>query len=146
MLNRQYCASAYTIDYENKKVLLMYNKKLNKWLQPGGHIEGNELPSETAIRETLEETGIKIEIVGPTYDNKVYQPIAVENYKNKVGDMIDIQFLAIPVTKYLENSEKNETKWFEFKEMLKSNEIDDEIKNKVINLYETFLKNRNNFQ
>lgn len=145
MLNRQYCASAYTIDYENKKVLLMYNKKLNKWLQPGGHIEGNELPAETAIRETLEETGIKIEIVGPTYDNKVYQPIAVENYKNKIGDMIDIQFLAIPITKQLENSEKNETRWFGFKEMLESDEIEDEIKNKVIKLYETFLKNRNNF-
>ena len=28
MLERQYCASAYTIDFENKKVLLMYNKKL----------------------------------------------------------------------------------------------------------------------
>ena len=30
MLERQYCASAYTIDFENKKVLLMYNKKLDK--------------------------------------------------------------------------------------------------------------------
>ena len=29
-LQRQYCASAYTIDFENKKVLLMYNRKLNK--------------------------------------------------------------------------------------------------------------------
>lgn len=38
-MERQYCASAYTIDFNNKKVLLMYNKKLNKWLQPGGHIE-----------------------------------------------------------------------------------------------------------
>ena len=58
MINRQYCASAYTIDFKNNEVLLMYNKKLNKWLQPGGHIEGLETPIETAIRETKEETGI----------------------------------------------------------------------------------------
>ena len=76
------------------------------------------------LERVLVPTGIKIEIVGPTYDNKVYQPIAVENYKNKIGDMIDIQFLAIPITKQLENSEKNETRWFGFKEMLESDEIE----------------------
>ena len=33
MLERQYCVSAYTIDFENKKVLLMYNKKINGFNQ-----------------------------------------------------------------------------------------------------------------
>ena len=80
MLERQYCASAYTIDFENKKVLLMYNKKLNKWLQPGGHIEGKETPEETAIRETFEETGIKIKIIGPSFDGEKFQPVATERY------------------------------------------------------------------
>ena len=74
-LERQYCASAYTIDFENKKVLLMYNKKLNKWLQPGGHIEGKETPKETAIRETYEETGIKIKIIGPSFDGKKFNQL-----------------------------------------------------------------------
>lgn len=68
----------------------MYNKKLKKWFQPGGHIEGFELLSETAMRKALEETGIQIKLIGPTFDNKKIEPIAVAHYQNKVGDMIDI--------------------------------------------------------
>lgn len=138
MLERQYCASAYTIDFENKKVLLMYNKKLNKWLQPGGHIEGKETPEETAMRETFEETGIKIKIIGPSFDNEKFQPIATERYVNKVGDMIDIQFVAIPETKKLINSENNNTVWFEIDKLETEENISDEIKTKVKNLYEKY--------
>lgn len=138
MLERQYCASAYTIDFENKKVLLMYNKKLNKWLQPGGHIEGKETPEETAIRETFEETGIKIKIIGPTFDNNKFQPIATERYINKVGDMIDIQFLAIPETKELINNENNKTMWFSIENLEKEECISTEIKIKIKKLYENF--------
>ncbi len=138
MLERQYCASAYTIDFQNKKVLLMYNKKLNKWLQPGGHIEGKETPEETAIRETFEETGIKIKIIGPSFDNNKFQPVATERYINKVGDMIDIQFLAIPETKELVNDENNKTMWFSIEDLEKENNISDEIKTKVKKLYENY--------
>lgn len=138
MLERQYCASAYTIDFENKKVLLMYNKKLNKWLQPGGHIEGKETPEETAIRETFEETGIKIKIIGPSFDNEKFQPIATERYINKVGDMIDIQFLAIPETNNLSNDEDNKTMWFSIQDLENEKDISDEIKTKVKTLYEIF--------
>lgn len=138
MLERQYCASAYTIDFENKKVLLMYNKKLNKWLQPGGHIEGKETPKETAIRETYEETGIKIKIIGPSFDGKKYQPVATERYINKVGDMIDIQFLAIPETKELLNDENNKTMWFSIEDLENEESISTEIKIKIKKLYENF--------
>ncbi len=138
MLERQYCASAYIIDFKNKEVLLMYNKKLNKWLQPGGHIEGRETPIETAIREAFEETGIRIKVVGPTFDNISYQPIASERYVNKVGDMIDVQYLAIPETKELKNNEKNMTKWYKIEELENAEDIDEEIKIKVNKLYETY--------
>lgn len=43
-----------------KKVLLVFHKKFNLWIQPGGHIEKFEDPVKAAIRETLEETGIDI--------------------------------------------------------------------------------------
>ena len=140
MLERQYCASAYTIDFENKKVLLMYNKKLNKWLQPGGHIEGNETPEETAIRETFEETGIKIKIIGPSFDGEKFQPVATERYVNKVGDMIDIQFIAIPETRDLLNDENNNTVWFEIDKLDTEDNISQEIKIKVKDLYKKYKK------
>ncbi len=34
------------------------------WSLPGGHIEANEDPAETARREVLEETGLEVEIAG----------------------------------------------------------------------------------
>ena len=41
------------------RVLLHYHRKLGKWLPPGGHIEDDELPDDAALREVLEETGIR---------------------------------------------------------------------------------------
>lgn len=42
------------------RVLMVHNKKLNKWVPPGGHQEFGENPYITAIREAKEETGIDI--------------------------------------------------------------------------------------
>jgi 8-oxo-dGTP pyrophosphatase MutT (NUDIX family) len=46
------------------RVLLHYHRKLGKWLPPGGHIEDGELPDDAAVREVLEETGIRARLVG----------------------------------------------------------------------------------
>ncbi len=47
-----------------RQVLLHLHPKLGLILPPGGHIESNELPDEAARRETLEETGVQIELIG----------------------------------------------------------------------------------
>lgn len=135
---RQYCASAYTIDFKNKKILLMFNKKLNKWLQPGGHIEYSEIPTQTAVRETKEETGIDIQIVGTSFDDENFEPIATKRYTNSVGDMIDIQYLAIPLNTKLKSKEKNKTIWLDINEVKNFENLDKEIKVKFLTLYETF--------
>ena len=46
------------------KVLLHKHKILNMWLPVGGHVELDEDPNETAIREAKEETGLEVELVG----------------------------------------------------------------------------------
>ena len=58
-MKKEWTASVYLI--EDQKVLLIYHKKLQKWLPPGGHIEANETPGEAARREVREETGLEIE-------------------------------------------------------------------------------------
>lgn len=114
-MERQYCASVFVIN--RNSLLLMYNNKLKKWLQPGGHINGFELPHETAIRECFEETGVEIELDYGDYDNPI--PIAIEHYVNKVGDMIDFQYSAIPKDSNIElkNNEGNLSGWFSKDEM-----------------------------
>jgi 8-oxo-dGTP pyrophosphatase MutT (NUDIX family)/GNAT superfamily N-acetyltransferase len=41
-------------------VVLHLHKKMNMWLQPGGHIEPGETPWDAALREAAEETGLPV--------------------------------------------------------------------------------------
>lgn len=131
---RQYTASAYTIDFKNHSVLLVYNTKLKKWLQPGGHILDSELemPWDTAIRETKEETGVDIEIIGPVLYGR-HQPVAVEHYSNSIGDMIDIQYLANPYS--MDTLSSPYVCWQDIFTIDFNPKIDNEIKEKVKDLY-----------
>lgn len=57
-----FTASVYIV--HDNKVLLHRHKKLDIWLQPGGHIELDEDPVQAVLREAKEETGLDIELVG----------------------------------------------------------------------------------
>jgi 8-oxo-dGTP pyrophosphatase MutT (NUDIX family) len=46
------------------KVLLIHHRKLDKWLPLGGHIELDEDPEQAALRETREESGLEVELLG----------------------------------------------------------------------------------
>lgn len=51
-------ASALVVNQKNKKILLHNHKKLNKWLQFGGHADGEEDLSIVTMKEAQEETGL----------------------------------------------------------------------------------------
>lgn len=51
--------SAWILDEHNQKTLLTHHRKLNKWLQPGGHADGDSDVSRVALREAREESGLK---------------------------------------------------------------------------------------
>jgi 8-oxo-dGTP pyrophosphatase MutT (NUDIX family) len=52
-------ASAWVVDIRRRRVLMTYHRKLQKWLQLGGHIdEGDECLAEAALREVREESGL----------------------------------------------------------------------------------------
>jgi len=40
--------------------VLHLHKRLHRWLQPGGHLEPGEAPSDAALRESEEETGLAL--------------------------------------------------------------------------------------
>lgn len=60
-MERQFTATAYII--EEDKTLLIFHRKLGKWLPPGGHMDPNETPPEAAVREAFEETGLEVEVI-----------------------------------------------------------------------------------
>lgn len=57
--------SALVIDAFASKVLIIHHKLYNRWLQPGGHQEGNGPLIESALREAEEETGVQAAAVHP---------------------------------------------------------------------------------
>jgi 8-oxo-dGTP pyrophosphatase MutT (NUDIX family) len=50
--------SAFIVDRDGRDLLLIHHKTLDRWLQPGGHLEAGESPIDGALREANEEVGI----------------------------------------------------------------------------------------
>ncbi len=52
-------AAAWLINAECTHALLLHHAKLDRWLQPGGHLDDTDVnPAEGALREAMEETGL----------------------------------------------------------------------------------------
>lgn len=50
--------SAWIVDESGERTLLTHHRKLNLWLQPGGHADGESNVLKVAMQECLEETGL----------------------------------------------------------------------------------------
>lgn len=57
--------SAWVVDATGRRVLLTHHRKLNKWLQLGGHADGDGDLARVALREAEEESGLRELIVEP---------------------------------------------------------------------------------
>ena len=50
--------SAWILSADHRHVLLVHHRKLGRWLQPGGHADGEPDPLSVALREAREESGL----------------------------------------------------------------------------------------
>ena len=52
--------SAWIVNRTGERVLLTHHRKLGRWLQPGGHSDGEPDTLEVALREAREESGLDL--------------------------------------------------------------------------------------
>lgn len=58
--------SAWIVSPDRRQTLLIHHRKLDRWLQPGGHADGDPDVAAVALREAQEETGLSsLRLVGP---------------------------------------------------------------------------------
>lgn len=122
-------ASAWLVDKANQKAFLMHHAKLNKWLQPGGHCDGDSNVLNVAIKEAKEESGISnIEpMMADIFDVDVHKIQA--NSKESEHYHYDIRFLLQVKTneKGKKNHESHEIMWIE-KNTTQSPPLEDSVK------------------
>ncbi|MEV4434624.1 NUDIX domain-containing protein [Streptomyces sp. NPDC049555] len=104
-------ASAVVVD-DSGRILLQRRRDNGMWALPGGAMHIGESLPDCAVRETKEETGIDVEIVGlvGTYSN----PRHVFAYDDgEVRQEFSVCFLARPLTGQLAVSEEStDVRWF----------------------------------
>ena len=102
---------------DNKVVVTKYKegkKKAEYYDIPGGKIEGEETPEQTAIREMKEETGLKIR-------NLKYRGNMTIEYPNRIFDF-DV-FICNECEGKPQDFEENTSEWIEINELLKKEKI-----------------------
>jgi len=72
------------------RVLLRLHDKYKFWLSVGGHIELDEDPNQTALREVMEEVGLKVELYK---DSNLDLVEFKDKEKRKYKELIPPQFL-----------------------------------------------------
>ncbi len=94
-LKAHFTGSAFILNGNKTKTLFVKHAKLNLWLQPGGHCDGETDVAAVALKETLEETGLKDLII----DNRNIFDIDIHSIPERKGvaehQHFDVRFLII---------------------------------------------------
>ena len=155
MIIKHFTATGIILDED--KALLIWHKKLGTWLPPGGHVEENELPNETLLREVKEEIGREIEIITDNTfenENKMFSELdkrtivlpspwrTVEVQIEEDHFHIDLLYLAKLKDSKETKSEDHKTKWFTIEDLKNEKDIYYNVKHHVQEAIKTGKKNK----
>ena len=108
-----FTASCYVIDAAGR-LLLHHHRRLDRWLQMGGHVEGDESPELTALREGAEESGLRDLALATDgiFDLDIHAIPAAKGEPDH--DHYDVRYLArtaSPGAIALDRAESNDLAW-----------------------------------
>lgn len=111
-LQGHFTASALVLDPDQGSVLLIHHRKLDKWLQPGGHADGDGNLMRVAMREVLEETGLETNTLQDEIFDLDIHPIP-ERGSEPRHLHLDVRFLLTPApgARLNINHEVSAAKW-----------------------------------
>ena len=104
--------SAWIMNADHTKTLLVHHAKLNKWVQPGGHADGDENTLAVSLREAEEETGVKNFIIQESlFDIDIHTIPARKDFPEH--EHYDIRFLLIAndAEEVIVSEESHDVKW-----------------------------------
>lgn len=106
-------ASAWITDVHRRKAVLLHHKKLDIWVQPGGHIDDDdETLLAAGLREAQEETGLRslTPVLCDVFDLDVH---AIPARKSEPAHLhLDVRFWFMARdTQLLISEESNELTW-----------------------------------
>lgn len=107
--------SAWIVSPDHDAVLLTHHRKLDRWLQLGGHSDGVADPLEVALREACEESGLPHFIVAPEADGPLDVDVHVIPARGDEPAHLhhDIRYLLIadPAEPLRISDESHDLKW-----------------------------------
>lgn len=122
-------ASAWILDPSRSQTVLLHHRKLERWLQPGGHVDGDPDVRRSALREAREESGLRTLrfITGAIYDLDVHR-IPVRG-SEPAHDHYDVRFAleADPREPLVRNAESHDVRWIALTN-LEGYAIDDSVR------------------
>jgi 8-oxo-dGTP pyrophosphatase MutT (NUDIX family) len=72
-------ASAWILSADRRRFLLTHHRKLDRWLQLGGHADGDADVLRVAVREAQEESGmLRFEVVSPGWASGEPTPMPID--------------------------------------------------------------------
>ncbi|MCB0317708.1 MAG: NUDIX hydrolase [Bdellovibrionales bacterium] len=113
-------ASACLLNSNLDSMFLLYHKKLKKWLQPGGHADGNTDLFSVALTEVHEETGLcdLNPLMQGIFDLDIHQIPAFNGQSAHLH--YDCRFLLnTSLDKFMANNESIDAAWVKLDEVSK---------------------------